>query len=198
MTVAADNRAPWDTLLHAVRHVHQTTPELCAFCRFPDDVTPQDVVPYDIPAAHLLVSETGLISENYAELRDAFVAAGPLAHWRETYKGTDIGQDFMDRFACYCLIGAGGAFTSQQMCAWVVYMPPRLHYPWHHHPGEEMYLTLAGEAEFMREGHANKVLRPGQTSQHASNQPHAMETYDHPVMAYVVWRNGFETPPVLT
>lgn len=61
-----------------------------------------------------------------------------------------------------------------------------------------MYLTLAGEAEFMREGASNKKLRPGDTSQHASNQPHAMETHAHPVMAYVVWRNGFETPPVLT
>ena len=198
MAEKPQDRALWDHLLLTARQVHQRTPALSAFCPFPEDVTPQEVKPYDIPAAQLMAAERGWFLDDIVELRDAFIAAGPLAQWRETYKDTDIGQDFMDRFACYCLIGVGGAFTSPKMCAWVVYMPPRLYYPWHHHPGEEMYLTLAGEAEFMREGASNEILRPGDTSQHASNQPHAMETHAHPVMAYVVWRNGFETPPVLT
>jgi quercetin dioxygenase-like cupin family protein len=104
----------------------------------------------------------------------------------------------MDRFGCYCLIGKDGAYISTQMFAWVVYMPAHLHYPWHHHPAEEMYLVIAGEAEFMREGASPEVLRAGDTCFHASNQPHAMETHDHPVMALVMWRNGFDTPPVLS
>lgn len=194
----ANTRPIWDTLLNEARSAHQGNAALSAFCPFPSDISPQEVSPYPIKAAALMAAEQGLITERYAALRDAFVAAGPLAQWRETYKGTDIAQDFMDRFACYCLIGQGGAFHSEQMAAWVVYMPPRLYYPWHHHPGEEMYLTLAGEATFMRKGCADEVLRPGQTSEHTSNQPHAMETGAHPVMAYVVWRNGFETAPVLT
>ncbi len=193
-----DQRAVWDVLLHQAQATHADSPALQGFCPFPDDVMPQPVSPFHIPAADLMARETGLFTDNHADLRDAFVAAGPLAQWRETYKGTDIGQDFMDRFACYCLIGGGGAFSSQQMWAWVVYMPAGLYYPWHHHPGEEMYFVLAGEAEFMAEGRPNEVLRAGQTSQHGSNQPHAMQTHDHPVMAMVVWRNGFETPPVLT
>lgn len=198
MSTPTEDRAVWDSVLQAAGKVHRSCAALSAFCEFPDDIEPQEVAPFHIPAAHLMAAEQGLFSDRYSALRDAFIAAGPLAKWRETYKGTDIGQDFMDRFACYCLIGVGGAFTSQKMCAWVVYMPPYLHYPWHHHPGEEMYLTLAGEAEFMRKGALDETLRAGDTSQHASNQPHAMETHAHPVMAYVVWRNGFETPPVLT
>ena len=62
----------------------------------------------------------------------------------------------------------------------------------------EAYLVIAGEAEFMREGEPNATLRAGDISIHGSNQPHAMQTHDHPVMAMVVWRNGFDTPPVLT
>ena len=192
------DRAPWDHLLGVIRAAHETTPEVAAFCPFPDDIVAQEVTPFTINAADLMAAEQGLFTDHYAAARDAFVAAGPHAMWRETYKGTDIGQDFMDRFACYCLIGEGGAFVSDQMTAYVVYMPAHLHYPWHHHPGEEMYLVLAGEATFMRDGCPDRVLRPGGTSQHASNQPHAMETGAHPVMAYVIWRNGFETPPVLT
>ncbi|MGC1495507.1 MAG: dimethylsulfonioproprionate lyase family protein [Sulfitobacter sp.] len=171
---------------------------MSAFCAFPDDLEPQDVRPFHIPSADLLYKEHCLFSEEYSKTRDAFVAAGPAATWRETYKDTDIGTDFMDRFGCYCLIGEDGAFTSTSMAAWVVYMPAKLYYTWHQHPAEEMYMTLAGEATFMRKGCEDKVLRAGGTSLHASNQPHAMQTHDHPVMAYVVWRNGFTSPPVLT
>lgn len=191
----------FDTLLDLARANHEANATLTAFCPFPKDLKRQRLAPFHIPAADLLYAETGLASPGHAGLRDAFVAAGPEAEWRETYKGTDIAQDFMDRFGCYCLIGKGGAFASEQMWAWVVYMPARLHYPWHHHPGEEMYQVIAGEAEFLRhEGGETlaETLRAGDTLAHGASQPHATETYDHPMMAYVIWRNGFEVKPVLT
>lgn len=192
------SRAAFDTLLGEARKVHMAHPALDAFCPFPDDVTAQEVTPYHVPASDLMQAETGLRTHLYGALRDAFVGASPHAHWRETYKNTDIGDDFMARFGCYCLIGEEGPFTSEKMRAWVVYMPPGLHYPWHHHPGEEMYLILAGEAEFLRRGCPGARLGPGDVSEHAANQPHATETHDQPLMAYVVWRNGFGVPPVLT
>lgn len=77
-------------------------------------------------------------------------------------------------------------------------MSPHLYYPWHHHPAEEIYRILSGAAWFMKDGTQPVLLAAGDCYEHASNQPHAMETTDQPVMAYVVWRNGFETPPVLT
>lgn len=191
-------RLVFDNLLAEARKTHEAHSGLSEFCPFARDISPQHVKPHPIKSADYLAKETALLSKTYPALRDAFIAASPFAKWRETYRGTDIGQDFLDRFGCYCLIGAGGAFASRLMAAYVVYMPPGLYYPWHHHPGEEMYIVLAGEAEFMRDGEANETLREGETIQHASNQPHAMQTHDHPVMAYVVRRSGFETPPVLT
>lgn len=192
------NREIFDTLLAEARKIHEADARLTAFCPFPDDIKPQEVAPYHIPAADLMRDDETLVSQQYATLRDAFVAAGPFAQWRETYKGTDIGDEFMARFGCYCLIGDGGPFASETMRAWVVYMPRHLHYLWHHHPGEETYLILAGEAEFLRTDHAPEILREGDTVTHEANQPHATETYDLPVMAYVVWRNGFTVKPVLT
>ncbi len=191
-------RAVWDRLLSEARAAHEASPSLQNFCPFPADIQAQDVEAFHIPAAEHLYGEMALASRDHAALRDAFVAAGPHAKWRETYKDTHIGQDFLDRFCCYCLIGTGGAFHSDQMAAWVVYMPRGLHYPFHHHPGEEMYAVIAGEAEFFRDGEAPECLSEGATSEHSANQPHAMTTHNSPVMAYVVWRNGFATPPVLT
>lgn len=190
-------RATWNHLLAEVKRMHEADAALMAFCPFPDDVTPQEVRHFHIPPQDLMQQEEGF-SDPETPLRRAFIAAADLAQWRETYKDTDIGDDFMDRFGCYCLIGEGGAFHSAKMAAWVVYMPAHLHYPWHHHPGEEMYRVIGGAARFFRKDMPEEWLTSGQTCDHASNQPHAMETEDEPVMAYVIWRNGFDTPPVLT
>ena len=192
------SRAVWQRLIEEARAAHRAHEELTAFCPFPDDLQEQDVAAHRIAPADLLEGESGLFSSGFAGLRDAFVAASPFAKWRETYKNTGIGDDFLNRFGCYCLIGAGGAFHSEQMWAYVVYMPEGLHYPWHHHPGEEAYVVLGGEAEFYRHGEEQQVLREGGMSVHGPNQPHAMTTKEHPVMAYVVWRNGFDVGPQLT
>lgn len=187
----------FDSLLAKARAAHATLPALSGFCPFPDDLTAQPVTPLHIPAADLLAQDAGLFSPDLSVFRDAFVAASPAARWRETYKGTDIGQDFIDRFGCYALIGTGGPWVSEQMASFVVYMPAGLHYRWHQHPAEELYLVIAGQAEFRRKGEPPETLGPGDTSFHASNQPHGMTTHDHPVMAYVLWRNHLGTPPVL-
>jgi len=191
--------ARWGNLIDAVRAVHQADTRLTDFSPFPDDLKSQDVSPFHIPSSDLLQSETGLFTEPaYQAVRDALVDCASLACWRETYKDTSIGEDFMARFGCYGLIGPNAPVTSSKMLAWVVYMPARLWYPYHHHPGEEMYLTLAGSADFLKHGAERETLRPGDVAVHASNQPHATETHEHPMLAYAVWRNGFDTAPALT
>lgn len=192
------NRIVWNNLLDELRNAHDMSRDLQEFCAFPTDVKPQSVQKRHFPCADRMADGCGFGKGPYQPLRDAFQKAGPLAYWRETYRHTNIGDNFMDRFGCYSLIGEGGAFTSAQMWAYVVYMPAGLWYPWHHHPGEEMYLVLGGQAEFLRENEEKLVLGEGEAVQHHSNQPHAMETKEHDVMALVLWRNGFETPPVLS
>jgi len=188
----------FEELLDAAQQSHERIAALSEFCAFPDDLSRTPVTPFHIPAADLMTSEDRWDVPQDRTLFDAFVAASNEATWRETYKGTEIGQSFMDQFGCYCLIGPGGAWASDQMRGYVVYMPPGLWYPWHHHPAEELYYVLAGEGEFYKDCAPARTLGAGQASYHASTQSHALLTRDQPVMAYVLWRNGFETPPVLT
>lgn len=192
------NALVFNALLSAAREAHQRFPALAEFCEFPGDLNDTDVASRHLPCAKLMEADPALQDPGMDPLAKAFLAASPHAHWRDTYAGTEIGQEFMDRFGCYCLIGPGGAYRSNQMLAFVVYMPARLWYPWHHHPAEELYTVLHGEAEFLREGEPSETLSAGHSSFHASNQPHAMQTHDSPVVAYVTWRNHFETRPVLT
>ncbi len=148
------------------------------FCPFPEDIKKQEFDPFHIPASDLMQNETGLLTDDYAELRDAFISASPHAHWRQTYKGTIIGEKFLNEFGCYGLIGPESPFQSEKIRAWVVYMPKNFYYPWHHHPAEEMYLCLAGEAVFRRENCPDIRLGSGDIMEHLANQPHSMETLE--------------------
>lgn len=191
-------RAVWDTLLSRAEELHQNSPALCAFAGFPDDIKPQDVTPHVTHAAGLFAADNALQDGPNDALRTALMDATPQMHWQELYKDTDIGQDFLDRFGFTCLIGDGGGFDSAKMGAWLLFMPAHLQYPWHHHPAEEAYLVIAGQARFMRHGMPDQMLQPGDTILHASNQPHAMETTDSPVLCYIIWRDEFEHIPVLS
>lgn len=188
-------RAVWDSLLAAARAAHARHRALAEFCAFPADLAPTGVAPHHIPPADLMCADPDLGTDPLAQ---AFVNAARHARWRETYKNTAIGDDFMTRFGCYCLIGAGGAFASRRMNAFVVYMPPGLHYPFHQHPAEELYLVLGGGAEFHRAGSAPQTLHPGDSVFHPGDRPHATTTHDRPLLAYVLWRNHLDTPPAWT
>ena len=145
-----------------------------------------------------MAEDTSLDTDRYAELRDALINAGKDARWRETYKNTNIGQDFLSKFGCYELFGWEGHFECRSTRGFLVYSPGGLYYPWHHHPAEEIYLIIAGEAEFATEGNPPKLLKPGDTVFHAENQPHNMTTREKGVLAWVQWRGDMSVAPVLT
>ena len=75
---------PWETLLETAKKVHLANNKLQDFCPFPKDLKKQEFKPFYIPASDLMQNETGLLTDDYAELRDAFITASPYAHWRQT------------------------------------------------------------------------------------------------------------------
>ncbi|WP_136442168.1 dimethylsulfonioproprionate lyase family protein [Pacificoceanicola onchidii] len=188
----------FEALWAQIRQVHAAEPALHGFGPLPPSPARQAMTPHHIPASAQFQAETGLYTEDHAALRDAAQAAAPFAQWRETYKGTALGQDFLDRFGCYAVAGGGGAFEAGETGVFLVYMPAGLDYPWHHHPAEEIYFVIAGEAEFRLHGEPPRTLRPGSHVFHPSNQPHATRTHAHPLLALVLWRGDLGTRPVLT
>ncbi len=189
----------FSALLDATRSLHATQTALRGFADWPDDLIPQEILPFHVPAADVMLADQALrCPEDFRQVLQAVLAAASVAVWRETYKDTSIGDDFMRRFGCYCLIGDGGAVISGKMAAYVVYMPAGLDYPWHHHPAEEVYFILAGQAEFQIEGQPAHVVQPGDAVFHASNVAHATRTTDQPMLALVFWRGDLATGPVLT
>lgn len=185
-------------LFDGVRRLHDEHQALHDFAPFPDDVQPKALVPFHVPAADLMLAEAGFGPSPYKQLCKALFAVTPQMLWRETYKGTNIGNDFMERFGCYEIIGRDAPFASNSIRSFLVYQPAGLHYPWHQHPAEEMYVVLNGEAEFGLQGQPSRTLVAGDSAFHPSNQPHALTTHEQPVLAYVIWRDEFDTAPVWT
>lgn len=185
-------------LLDQARKTHYATPSLRGFCDFPDDLSPADWSPHKTPAAARFIAERRWDTKQTHPLHAAFLTAAPDAQWRAPYDVDQIPADFRDGFGCYCLVGLGGPWASRIMRAFMVYLPPDVWYPWHQHPAEELYYVLAGSGDFLMDSAATETLGEGQTRFHASGRPHALRTTDRPLLAYVLWRNHFETPPILT
>ena len=193
-----NQEAVYQTLLRTTQDAYADNAEMTGFTPFPDDIVRQAVTPFHSTCCDVFCEDKKLVSQKYPALQDAIRAASDAVHWRQTYKDTDIGDDFMGQFACYCIIGENAPFMSAAIRLFMVYMPPHFYYPWHHHPAEEMYVVVSGTGVFKRKDCPDERLTEGEISFHQSNQPHAMETLDDPVLCLVAWRNDFETPPVLT
>ncbi|MEM9277050.1 MAG: dimethylsulfonioproprionate lyase family protein [Pseudomonadota bacterium] len=192
------SRALFENALEKIRQAYERHPDMVEFCPFPNDVNWRTVEPHFLPPARLMAQDASLETDEFEELRDALIAAGDDARWRETYKHTNIGDEFLSKFGCYELFGWDGHFECRSTRGFLVYSPGGLYYPWHHHPAEEMYMIIAGEAEFATEGNAPKMLRPGDTVFHFENQSHNMQTHEKGVLAWVQWRGELGVAPVLT
>ncbi|WP_109312989.1 dimethylsulfonioproprionate lyase family protein [Ruegeria sp. AU67] len=174
-------------VLEAARQLHQSHPELSEFGAWPDDLTPTDQEPNQIPAVEL-IQRTGFRTGDVTRsLSDAIRATAHLAQWKHTYTEEEVGADFLNRYGYYELFGPTGHFHSTQMRGYVAYWGAGLDYDWHSHQAEELYLIVGGGAMFRVEEDETYV-GPNQTRHHRSWQSHAMTTTDEPILAFVLWR----------
>ena len=188
--------AHYHALLKEMQRAYSTHPELTAFAPFPKALARQPLQPSLRQSCTLLKRDRQLTSKTYPNLQNAVLLASDHMLWRETYKGCN-GTQFMDRWGCFAVVGEGGPFASDKLRLFVIYMPPSLFYPWHRHPAEEMYLVIAGQAVFKKEGCKDRILSEGDTVFHASDQAHAIETREAPLLCLVAWRTHLNIPPVL-
>jgi len=192
----------YQALLNASQNAYNLFDEMRDFAPFPDDIAVQEMSRRDHLARALLQQDTSLQSGQFAALVELIQKTAPDMCWRDIYtppphvKNKDA-YEFSNRLGCYSLIGKDAPYSSDALRLFIVYMPANLHYPWHTHPAEEIYLVISGSAIFKRQNHLDEHLREGQTMFHQSQQPHAIITKDEPLLSLVAWRNHLDTPPIL-
>ncbi|HYM27830.1 MAG TPA: dimethylsulfonioproprionate lyase family protein [Steroidobacteraceae bacterium] len=113
--------------------------------------------------------------------------SGSLA-WRQSYGTGDLEQTFFDNYGWVELIGPQGLAPSDRLACGVLVLGPHTLYPPHRHEAYEVYVPLAGTAEWQRGTEGWLIQAPGSAIEHASEVPHAMRTAAEPLVALYLWR----------
>lgn len=133
-------------------------------------------------AASVGGEERGLVGL-LARHRDSF-------RWGQTYTTADFDRHFIDNYGWMELFGTRGHFDNQAVAGGFLILGPAVEYPDHHHVAEELYVPLAGRAEW-RKGEGPFLPRAaGEVIHHPSRISHAMRTAAEPLLALYLWRGG--------
>jgi Dimethlysulfonioproprionate lyase len=156
---------------------------------------PQSAECRAVPASHLPVlrwlpeiAGDGAACGN--EMVAAVCRAAPSLAWRQTYTANDLDRAFLDNYGWSEVLGANGPCASQRIACGFLILGPSTLYPRHRHEAEEVYLPLSGTAAWQQGDAVWRERSPGTLIHHASDEPHAMRTGAHPLLALYLWRGA--------
>ena len=86
------------------------------------------------------------------------------------------------------LIGPSGLIRSSELRLGLYGILPRSDYGFRTHPAEEVFIMLAGRADWAKGDDGYKTLGPGARAFHPSGMRHATRTRDHAFMSLYIWR----------
>jgi hypothetical protein len=187
---AASLIAPTHNLLSSLR-----APALAPFlAEWPVAKGPQSdqraVVPATLPVLRYL---SELKSHAPAFCRDLVTdisRAAPSMAWRRTYSEADVGAAFLQNYGWSEIVGTSGPLPSEQVACGFLVLGPQVHYRRHQHEAEEVYVPLVGTASWQQGDGGWSECAPGTVIHHDRNEPHAMRTGKHPLLALYLWRSA--------
>lgn len=112
--------------------------------------------------------------------------------WEQSYRREDglVPEAMLDGYAFAEILGKRGPFVSQRIRCGIGVWGPAIEYPRHHHQAEEIYILLAGSAEFDI-GEAGPVRRgSGDVVYVAPNEVHGFETIEDLLVVFYLWQAG--------
>lgn len=139
-------------------------------------------------------------------LAGALAACLPQARWCDVqglYGAYPEHADFVGNYA-FTLI-AGGDFqgypcplASRTLYLGFTLQGPNTLYPGHYHQAVEIYMPVAGRAEWFRDSDGWRTREPGDFILHRTNEDHAMQSGDEPLLALFVWISDLDSDVFLT
>lgn len=104
-------------------------------------------------------------------------------------------EDLGSRIAFAELIGPDGPLQAPNCRVGFTVMAEHTTYPLHSHPAIELYLVVSGNAQWQTPT-SDAMIPPGDLVLHRSNEPHAMRTFDEPLLALWGWTGNIEAPAI--
>ena len=119
----------------------------------------------------------------------------PALFWVQNpnYVAAPPSPEFLENYGYAVLAGPGGLVASDALALGVLLLGPGTHYPSHNHPAVEIYVVLAGEAEWQKGNEPWRRELPGTVIRHDSMVSHATRALAEPLLAAYVWRGDLAT-----
>lgn len=129
---------------------------------------------------------TASIASQLLPVRDALP-------WCYHYPPRCATEDLGERIGFAELIGPDGPLQAPACRVGFTLVAPDTAYPLHAHPAVELYLVIAGRARW-RAGDTEQWMSPGALVLHRAHEPHAMRTFDEPLLALWGWSGEIDAP----
>ena len=175
----------------ALRHPHKDVSRFAAAMRDWGEEW-QTVESRYLPAAGHLDGAPGQASGASRELLALFERQRHRLCWEQSYRRDDrlVPESMLDGYAFAEIIGKRGPFVSERIRAGIGIWGPGIDYPRHRHQAQEVYIPLAGSAEFSVGDTAPYVRRAGDVVYVESNTPHGFRTGPQCLIVYYLWQAG--------
>jgi len=150
------------------------------------------VEPAHLPAANLLAGAIASTDQHTCPLVETFERHKNHLCWEQSYRKEDdvVPDAMLEGYAFAEIIGKQGPFVSDRIRAGIGIWGPRIVYPRHQHQAEEIYIVLAGAAEF-KIGEAKETrYQIGDVVSVESNTWHGFRTTDQILVVYYLWQAG--------
>jgi mannose-6-phosphate isomerase-like protein (cupin superfamily) len=126
-------------------------------------------------------------------LMSIFVSERASRRWEQSYTKADkaVGDDMLANYGYAEIIGKRGPFVSERIRAGVGVFGPGIDYPAHRHQAEEIYIILAGSADFRVGSGAQPERREARDTIHVPSQlHHGFCTINEPLVFFYLWQGG--------
>ena len=152
----------------------------------------QEVTPAYLAAADFLSTANATINPRIQALLAVFERHKNRLRWEQSYKKEDglVSAAMLAGYGFAEIIGQRGPFVSDRIRAGIGIWGPDIVYPRHQHEAEEIYVVLAGAAEFKLGSGVETRQSVGDVVYVESNMPHGFRTTDQSLVVYYLWQAG--------
>ena len=156
----------------------------------PADPPIRAVAPAGLPVLERLPDAQRCAGPGTQDLTDAFADAASDLPWGQNYDDDDFVAGFQARYGFMELLGPRGPLTADEIALGLLMFAPETEYSQHRHEAEELYIILAGHAEWRAGEEPYRTEPPGAVLHRPSWIPHATRMNAEPMLALYLWRGG--------
>ena len=180
-------------LYGAVRDLlHETLPRAHRgwLAMLPAAPAPRPAAPAGLPVLGWLPRAQSCADPKTQALVDTVADMAGALPWGQNYSAADFGAAFQARYGFMELIGPRGPFAADDVACGLLMFAPDTEYPQHRHEAEEIYVVLAGRAEWRAGADGYREEPPGAALHRHPWVPHATRMGAEPMLALYLWRGG--------